>query len=348
LGGWGRASARPQLFATGGSLRSSPASPVPRFDNALVCCLALADAEDRPGAIELTNPQPYRWECGVRVVASGPTSGIVATLPVPKSWPEQDVTLVSEDLSSHVRSARRRVLDGGVEQLTVTIPRLDGGDTATALLTLDIIKRDIVAPTATDALRPPATPSRQLRVFLQPSPYIESDDPAIRAAAEQVVAGLPPGWAQAEAIYDWVRQRVEYRFDERIKSARQALEDGFGDCEELTSLFVAMCRATGIPARSVWVPGHCYPEFYLEDEQGEGHWYPCQAAGTRLFGAMQEARPILQKGDSFRVAGQRQPVRYVHETLSAKNAASDPTVQFVQQRLAPPPAPEAPTRRDTP
>ena len=106
----------------------------------------------------------------------------------------------------------------------------------------------------------------------------------------------------------------------RVRGRR--CEDGFGDCEELTSLFVAMCRVAGIPARSVWVPGHCYPEFYLEDEQGEGHWYPCQAAGTRIFGAMPEARPVLQKGDNFRIPGSRQPQRYVQETVTAKNADS--------------------------
>ena len=76
-------------------------------------------------------------------------------------------------------------------------------------------------------------------------------------------------------------KKVEYRFDPKIKEARAALDDGYGDCEELTSLFIAMCRINKIPARAVWVPGHCYPEFYLEDEQGNGHWYPCQAAGQR-------------------------------------------------------------------
>ena len=179
----------------------------------------------------------------------------------------------------------------------------------------------------------PRQSSGKLRTFLGPSPYIESDDPRIREAARQVVAEKPLAWEQAEAIFDWVRGKVEYRFDRNIKGARQALDDGFGDCEELTSLFVAMCRAVGIPARAVWVPGHCYPEFYLEDEQGQGHWYPCQAAGTRIFGAMPEARPILQKGDNFRAPGSRQALRYVQETLTAKNATADPEVQFVQKSL---------------
>ena len=94
-----------------------------------------------------------------------------------------------------------------------------------------------------------------------------------------------------------------------------------------------MCRSVGIPARAVWVPGHCYPEFYLEDEHGQGHWCPCQAAGTRIFGAMPEARPILQKGDNFRLPGSPKPHRYVQETVSAKNAQADPQVRFVQDNL---------------
>ena len=50
------------------------------------------------------------------------------------------------------------------------------------------------------------------------------------------------------------------------------------------------------------MPGHCYPEFYLCDEHGQGHWFPCQASGTEAFGGIPQHDPILQKGDSFRMA----------------------------------------------
>lgn len=292
-----------------------------------------AEEDREDAAIRLTNARTERWQVGVVIRARGQTTGITATLPVPMPWPEQDVTVVAEDTSPQVRSVRFRVLDDGVKQMVVSVPRLAAGEEATALLTLEIVKRDIVAPPSTGQLRRPATLSGKLRTFLGPSPYIESDDPRIREAARQVVGEKTLAWEQAEAIFDWVRDKVEYRFDRNIKGARQALDDGFGDCEELTSLFVAMCRAAGIPARAVWVPGHCYPEFYLEDEQGQGHWYPCQVAGTRIFGAMPEARPILQKGDNFRAPGSRQALRYVQETLTAKNATADPEVQFVQKSL---------------
>ena len=70
-----------------------------------------------------------------------------------------------------------------------------------------------------------------------------------------------------------------------------------------------------MPARTVWVPGHCYPEFYLEDAEGKGHWFPCQAAGVRSFGGIDEKRPILQKGDNFTVPKRREKQRYVSEFL---------------------------------
>jgi hypothetical protein len=117
------------------------------------------------------------------------------------------------------------------------------------------------------------------------------------------------------------------------KAATAALKDGQGDCEELSSLVIAICRASKIPARAVWIPGHAYPEFYLVDDHGKGHWFPCQAAGAeRQFGSMSEDRPILQKGDNFTVPGDK-PQRYVKQTLSAKDAAAPPEVKFIMERV---------------
>ena len=104
--------------------------------------------------------------------------------------------------------------------------------------------------------------------------------------AADITAGKEPGWDRAAALFDWVRENVKYEFAEKIKPAVQALDDKQGDCEELSSLVIALCRAKKIPARAVWVPGHCYPEFYLTDDKGQGHWFPCQAAGAdRQFGS---------------------------------------------------------------
>ncbi len=125
---------------------------------------------------------------------------------------------------------------------------------------------------------------------------------------------------------------VQHTITARKGLRRKWLNDKTGDCEELTSLFIALCRASKIPARTVWVPEHCYPEFYLVDDDGKGHWFPCQAAGTRCFGGIPELRPILQKGDNFKDPERpRERQRYVSEFLKGSGGAGKPTVKFIRQ-----------------
>src|SRR6185295_13350269 len=140
--------------------------------------------------------------------------------------------------------------------------------------------------------------TRKVSAFLGVSPFIETTNAKIKTLAKDLIKDKESAWEKVETIYDYVRDHVEYQ-DGPLKGAVAALKDGKGDCEELTSLFIALCRANKIPARTVWVPGHCYPEFYLVDKAGHGYWIPCQAAGDRDFGGIGELRPILQKGDSF-------------------------------------------------
>ena len=74
----------------------------------------------------------------------------------------------------------------------------------------------------------------------------------------------------------------------------------------------------------VWVQGHCYPEFYLQDEDEGEHWFPCQVAGPRAFGSMPDHRPILQKGDNFRIPETKQRRRYVAVQLKAAAVQGTP------------------------
>lgn len=274
-----------------------------------------------------------RYRVGVIVEAvGGPCRGIYATLPVPAAWPEQKVRIVEEQVSRGVRGPQFRTLADGVEQMVVSIPSITAGRKEHAIITYELERFAILPPAEPDAWRIPEKPDRALRIHLGASPYVETRDPKIVKFAKEA-AGDHEGWRRVEALYDAVREKVEYRNGD-LKGARRALADGWGDCEELTCLFIAAARSQGIPARTVWVEGHCYPEFYLEDAEGNGCWHPCQVAGTRAFGSMPDQLPILQKGDSFRDPDRPgKQVRYVAEFLKGEAVAGGgkPEVTWIRE-----------------
>ena len=259
--------------------------------------------------------------------------GITASYPVPMDWPEQTVKIVEEQISPKTVKVSYRVLDNAVKQMLVTIPKLNDGETARVVTVFAIDRHWIEGPQTTEELNKPK-PSKELQRFLGPSPFIETSDAAIKKQAGELANEQLTAWEQTRSYFDGVRANVKYKFDEQIKPAKDALQAKQGDCEELSSLFIAFCRLNKIPARAVWVPGHTYPEFYLEDANGKGHWYPCQAAGEAAdFGRMPEDRPVLQKGDNIKVPDEKTAQRYVKHTLRARNAPQPPEVKFILERV---------------
>ena len=287
---------------------------------------------------------PVRYQVGVEVEAESPCRNLVALLAVPRDWPEQKVREISRE--SDPRTARIRYDDNtpGARLMEIRVPRLNAGQQARVVVEFEVITAAIGRSLESGDLQRPKRLNRELQRYFGRSPQIETDHPQIVQLAKTFGdLATPDDWSLVEAIYDEVRKRVTYRFDEQPRGALHALTTGFGDCEEMTSLFVAVCRRHGIPARSVWVDGHTYPEFYLVDSDQQGHWFPCQAAGDRAFGELPPMQPILQKGDRFRIPRQfRQPgqpaeERYVGEHVRATPAtagATPPRVRIVREVIA--------------
>lgn len=276
-----------------------------------------------------------RVKIGVVITAdTGPCRGIVATAPVPMNWPEQQVKVEKEETSPNVQKIQYRVLAGTVRQMIVNVPRMKQGEVATATVTFEVTRSTLLPPDDKSPYKLLAHPEKkpELAAYLNPSPFIESRNDKIVKLAKEVTAGKED-WAKVEAIYDAGQSRLTYREGGPIKGALDALEEGTGHCEEFSSLFIAMCRAVGIPARTVWVPSHCYSEFYMVDETGKGYWFPCQSAGDRSFGGIPETKYILQKGDNFHDpdrAGKQ--LRYVAEFMKGVGA-SQPKCEFIRENL---------------
>jgi len=155
-----------------------------------------------------------------------------------------------------------------------------------------------------DITRRTMPPEREdiLRRNLQSSQLIPNDGPA-HALAERIVGRIKDPVAQAKAIYDWVVDNTIYAPDAPaggIGNIREQFERGFhgGRSADINGLFVALCRAIGIPARCVYglrIAGsrlfkslglsdddatraqHCRAEFYIPGYS----WIPVDPSDVR-------------------------------------------------------------------
>ena len=244
----------------------------------VISCNAAFAQQDQPqqDAPQAQAKAVSTWRFGMKINSQGVATGIFATSPVPIECPEQTVELLEEERLGRVGKISLKPLKPNGRQMMFKIDRMQPEEDALAAASFRITKRDIAAPEKTERFKFTVKPRGKLRSYLGESPYIDTKADKVIAIAEKLKednSELSP-WEQVKAIYVWVRENVDYKFDTQIHSCVDALESGTGDCEELSSLFIAICRIQNIPARAVWIPGHTYPEFYLEDEKGKGHWFP--------------------------------------------------------------------------
>lgn len=113
-------------------------------------------------------------------------------------------------------------------------------------------------------------------VFLEPRPLLQVDDPRIIDAAYKITAELTDPTLKAEALGQWVFENIRKDLTISLPSAVDILEVRRGDCNEHTSLFTALARASGLPTKIcigiVYKDGrfyyHAWPAVYLDG------WHP--------------------------------------------------------------------------
>ena len=96
----------------------------------------------------------------------------------------------------------------------------------------------------------PITEAR-LQSELQPTPFLQSDHPSIRALSKQILQGETNALRAAIKIKDWVYTEIAKEPTVSIPNALEVLRTKKGDCNEHTVLFNALARAAGIPAKTV-------------------------------------------------------------------------------------------------
>ena len=77
------------------------------------------------------------------------------------------------------------------------------------------------------------------------------DDPVIQAVVTEVVGEETNAYKVMRALYDYLLDNMHYELSGGWNVAPAVLERGNGSCSEYTFVFIALCRAAGLPARYV-------------------------------------------------------------------------------------------------
>jgi hypothetical protein len=109
--------------------------------------------------------------------------------------------------------------------------------------------------------------------YLQPTPFMQSDNPVIRSLAGEIIGAEKDARKAALRIKDWVYRNIAKKPTVSIPTALEVLKTRRGDCNEHAVLFNALARAVGIPAKTavgvVFMRGafyyHAWSEIWMGD-----------------------------------------------------------------------------------
>lgn len=91
--------------------------------------------------------------------------------------------------------------------------------------------------------------------YLKETDSVDFKNKEIRELASSIAAGQDNEYEVVHSLAKWVNENIEYSLDTTTTQASQkaswVLENRRGVCDELTNLFIGMCRSVGIPARFV-------------------------------------------------------------------------------------------------
>lgn len=129
------------------------------------------------------------------------------------------------------------------------------------------------------------------RDWLAPSPYIDADDAQLVRAAMNTTAPYADVLDRAAALQAFVAGTLDYHryADHPLDSASQTYRLGHGTCVNHARLFVALSRAAGISARTVWGIVHSdgvydYHHEWAEVRDEEGQWHQLDPIYATAFG----------------------------------------------------------------
>ncbi len=96
---------------------------------------------------------------------------------------------------------------------------------------------------------------KEIKKYTQPSKTIDSNNENIIRLASKLIEGEDDLYFVVFKLAEWTKENIRYDLTtstgQTTQKASWVLDNKEGVCDELTNLFIALCRALGIPARFI-------------------------------------------------------------------------------------------------
>jgi len=125
-----------------------------------------------------------------------------------------------------------------------------------------------------------------LEKYLSSSKNCQVNDKEIKSLAYQITKKHKSTYDKAKAIFDWVRDKVNYSFYYNTKyGAKKTMTKRVGNCVDQSHLIVALSRASGIASRYVhgtcnFTSGNTYGHVWAQIKVGNT-WYVADSTGSK-------------------------------------------------------------------
>jgi hypothetical protein len=126
--------------------------------------------------------------------------------------------------------------------------------------------------------------------------FIDPENPLIKNTVNNILNKTKSNNSLilAKELFIWLKQHTNYQthiFDNNIQSDCITIQKKTGDCDDLSFLYISLCRSTGIPARfirgylvekdddKVNMISHAWAEVFVGEKFGNNGWIPVECAG---------------------------------------------------------------------
>jgi transglutaminase-like putative cysteine protease len=126
--------------------------------------------------------------------------------------------------------------------------------------------------------------------------FIDPYDPNITAIAKTIQSNAETNnsFVLAKNLFIWLKENIQYQIhpnNERVQPAVDTLYNKTGDCDDLSFLYISLCRVLGIPTRfirgylvttydngTVIATAHAWVEVFVGGLVGHNGWIPVECA----------------------------------------------------------------------